>query len=146
MPDTGVKKYNEMDQPRPDFSHLSKSELNEIKNKLARLGLEIAQAENRRPGEGSGSSLDSQLDNILADIMSKTAGHVTTEVEPLLVGEEQNKPRRVVVTGMGTVNPLGHNLEEYWNGLKKGHSGITRMSLIDPSKYPTHVAGELKDR
>ncbi|HEX2910119.1 MAG TPA: beta-ketoacyl-ACP synthase II [Chloroflexia bacterium] len=133
-----------MSQERPDFNHLSKTELNEIKNKLARLGLKIADAENHVPGEG-GPSLESQLDDLLADIISKASGHSEVQPEPLLAGTEQDKPRRVVVTGMGTINPLAHNVEDFWNGLKKGQSGIARMTLCDPSNYPTHIAGEVKD-
>ncbi len=138
-----------MDQQKPDFSGFSKNELNEIKNRLARLGLKIAEAENRLPGEGGGSpaSLDEQLDDLLADIMGKPkpSGRIATEVASVLLDQEQPKPRRVVVTGMGTVNPLGHNLEEYWQALKKGQSGITYLSRVDPSAYPTKIGGEVKD-
>jgi 3-oxoacyl-[acyl-carrier-protein] synthase II len=81
--------------------------------------------------------------------MHKTTGKIgvviETSVDPLMVGLEQDKPRRVVVTGLGTVNPMGHNIEDYWQGLKKGQSGIARMTLVDPSAYPTQVAGEVKD-
>jgi 3-oxoacyl-[acyl-carrier-protein] synthase II len=132
-----------MDQKRPEFD---KEQLIEIKNRLARLGMSLLEAENRAPGEG-GSSFDSQLDDLLADIVHKAspAANITTQPEPLLLGEEEPKPRRVVITGLGTVNPLAHNIEDFWNGLKKGQSGITRMTLTDPSNYPTHVAGEVKE-
>ena len=137
-----------MDSEKPDFSNLSKAELTEIKNKLARLGLKLAEAENREPGEGSGS-LESQLDDLLADIMNKTGNKIgvaiETRVDPLMAGIEQDKPRRVVITGLGTVNPMGNNTEEYWQALKKGQSGIARMTLTDPSNYPCQVAGEVKE-
>lgn len=136
-----------MERNKPDFSGLNKNELAELKNRLARLGLNIAAAENRAPGESGGASLDSQLDDLLADIINKVEGRggVRTEVEPIMAGTEQDKPRRVVVTGMGTVNPLGQSVEEYWQGLKKGQSGIARMTLCDPSAYPTQIAGEVKE-
>ncbi len=133
---------------KPNFENLSRTELNDIKNKLALLGLKLAEAENRGPGENSGS-LESQLDDLLADIMSKTDHKggvaIETEVDPMLVGLAQDKRRRVVVTGMGTINPLAHSVEDFWEALKKGQSGITYMSLIDPSKYPCQVAGEVKE-
>lgn len=52
---------------------------------------------------------------------------------------------RVVVTGMGVISPIGINVEDYWNNLKKGVSGIDSISSIDTSKYNVHVAGEVKD-
>lgn len=53
--------------------------------------------------------------------------------------------RRVVVTGMGVVSPLGNTLEEFWTRVVAGESGIARMTLADPEKYPCQVAGEVKD-
>ncbi len=137
-----------MDAQRPNFSNLSKAELTDYKNRLARLGLKLVEAEMHEPGDGT-TSLESQLDDLLADIMSKSTGRtgvvMDVKPEPVLMGLEQDKPRRVVITGLGTVNPLGHNLEEYWQALKKGQSGVTRLSLIDPSAYPSQVAGEVKE-
>src|SRR5690348_3340821 len=52
---------------------------------------------------------------------------------------------QVVVTGMGTLNPLGNNLEEYWSKLVAGKSGINRIKRFDPGAYPTQIAGEVKD-
>ncbi|MFH5884213.1 beta-ketoacyl-ACP synthase II [Halalkalibaculum sp. DA3122] len=53
--------------------------------------------------------------------------------------------RRVVVTGMGALTPLGHNVNDYWNALKAGTPGATRISKFDPSEFRTQVACELKD-
>ncbi|MBM4409766.1 MAG: beta-ketoacyl-ACP synthase II [Chloroflexi bacterium] len=53
--------------------------------------------------------------------------------------------RRVVVTGMGVVSPLGDTLEEFWTRVVAGESGIARMTLADPEKYPCQVAAEIKD-
>ncbi|MDR8393704.1 beta-ketoacyl-ACP synthase II [Aliifodinibius sp. S!AR15-10] len=53
--------------------------------------------------------------------------------------------RRVVVTGMGALTPLGHNVNDYWNALKEGTPGATRISKFDPSQFRTQVACELKD-
>ncbi len=52
---------------------------------------------------------------------------------------------RVVVTGMGTVNPLGHDIEEFWSAIKAGRSGIGPITKFDASEYPAKIAGEVKD-
>jgi len=53
--------------------------------------------------------------------------------------------RRVVVTGMGTVNPLGHDVETFWSRIKAGQSGIGPLTKFDASAYPARIAGEVKD-
>ncbi|MDA0765476.1 MAG: beta-ketoacyl-ACP synthase II [Verrucomicrobia bacterium] len=53
--------------------------------------------------------------------------------------------RRVVVTGIGVVSPLGNDLATTWDGLKNGRSGIGRITLLDPEAYPCQIAGEVKD-
>ncbi|MEK7874413.1 MAG: beta-ketoacyl synthase N-terminal-like domain-containing protein, partial [Chloroflexota bacterium] len=57
----------------------------------------------------------------------------------------RRRDRRVVVTGMGVISPIGNTLEEYWRGLLTGKSGIARVTFCDPSDYPTKIAGEVKD-
>lgn len=52
--------------------------------------------------------------------------------------------KRVVVTGLGAVTPLGNNLNEYWEGLLNGRSGIAPISLFDPSRHACQIAGEVK--
>lgn len=52
--------------------------------------------------------------------------------------------RRVVITGMGAITPLGLNVEEYWQGLKEGRSGVGFITLFDASLYPVKVAAEVK--
>lgn len=51
---------------------------------------------------------------------------------------------RVVVTGMGAVTPLGLSVEETWRNLVLGTSGIGRITLFDPSGFPSQIAGEVK--
>ncbi len=53
--------------------------------------------------------------------------------------------RRVVVTGLGAVTPVGIGKEEYWKALLAGKSGIERITRFDPSDYSTQIAGEVKD-
>ncbi|MAT47964.1 MAG: beta-ketoacyl-[acyl-carrier-protein] synthase II [Verrucomicrobiaceae bacterium] len=52
--------------------------------------------------------------------------------------------RRVVVTGIGAISPLGHDLDDTWQGLKEGRSGIGRIEQCDTSEYPCKIAGEVK--
>ena len=53
--------------------------------------------------------------------------------------------RRVVVTGLGALTPIGNNIEEYWNGLINGVSGAAPITYFDPSKFKTQFACELKN-
>lgn len=57
---------------------------------------------------------------------------------------DREKRRRVVVTGMGAVTPLGLTVDEYWRGLIEGRSGIGPLTLCDPSDLSCKVAGEVK--
>ena len=52
--------------------------------------------------------------------------------------------RRVVVTGMGIISPLGLCVKDFWESLKAGVSGADRISVFDPSDYPTQIAHEVK--
>ena len=53
--------------------------------------------------------------------------------------------KRVVITGLGTVNPLANNVKDYWERVKACENGITRITRFDPSDHPSQVAGEVKD-
>ncbi len=54
-----------------------------------------------------------------------------------------NGRKRVVVTGMGAVTPLGSSIPDYWASLVAGKSGIGPMTLVDPTEYPCKVSGEV---
>lgn len=56
-----------------------------------------------------------------------------------------SNPKRVVVTGLGALTPMGNNLEDSWNNIKNGVSGAERITHFDPSQFRTHFACELKD-
>jgi len=53
--------------------------------------------------------------------------------------------RRVVVTGLGAITPLGNTVEEFWKGLCEGKSGIDRISKFDVTEYPCQIAAEVKN-
>ena len=53
--------------------------------------------------------------------------------------------RRVVVTGMGMLSPLGNDLASSWDGIVNGRSGIGPVTSFDASTYPTRIAGEIRD-
>jgi 3-oxoacyl-[acyl-carrier-protein] synthase II len=55
------------------------------------------------------------------------------------------KEHRVAVTGLGVVAPVGVGLEEFWEGLKAGRNGVSRVTHFDPTDFPSHMAAEVKD-
>ena len=52
--------------------------------------------------------------------------------------------RRVVVTGLGTVNPTGNHVKESWEAVKAGKCGISEITLFDAGSFQVHFAGEVK--
>src|SRR4051794_35096060 len=52
--------------------------------------------------------------------------------------------RRVVITGMGTVNPLGRCVADFWEGLCRGRSGIGPIEQFDAGAFPVRFGGEVK--
>lgn len=56
-----------------------------------------------------------------------------------------NSTRRVVVTGLGAMTPIGNSVEEYWNGLTSGKSGAAPITLFDAEKFKTRFACEVKN-
>ena len=55
------------------------------------------------------------------------------------------KPRRVVVTGLGALTPIGNNISSFWQGLVNGSSGAAPITYFDASKFKTHFACEIKN-
>lgn len=53
--------------------------------------------------------------------------------------------KRIVITGVGVIAPNGIGKEQFWDALKKGKSGIRRITTFDPEPFPTKVAGEVTD-
>ena len=53
--------------------------------------------------------------------------------------------RRVVVTGLGTINPLGNSVESSWNSLISSNSGISKITKFEVDDYPCKIAGSIDD-
>jgi len=53
--------------------------------------------------------------------------------------------RRVVITGMGIVSPVGSRLDDAWSNVCEGHSGISLIDDFDASEFPTRIAGQVKE-
>lgn len=53
--------------------------------------------------------------------------------------------KRVVVTGLGALTPIGNTVQDYWNGLCNGVSGADMITLFDPEKFKTRFACEVKN-
>jgi 3-oxoacyl-[acyl-carrier-protein] synthase II len=51
---------------------------------------------------------------------------------------------RVLVTGLGAVTPIGNDVPSYWEGLRSGRNGVTRVTIADPEDLPVQIAGEVK--
>jgi len=52
--------------------------------------------------------------------------------------------KRVVVTGLGVISPLGNSVSSFWSALKEGKSGITKITQFDATDYDSKIAGEVK--
>jgi 3-oxoacyl-[acyl-carrier-protein] synthase II len=53
--------------------------------------------------------------------------------------------RRAVITGLGAISPVGSTIDDFWNNLLAGRSGIRRITQFDPSDLPCQIAGEIPD-
>ena len=52
---------------------------------------------------------------------------------------------RIVVTGMGVISPVGNDIETFWRHLCQGKSGIVPVTSFDAEKFPSRIAGEVKN-
>lgn len=59
--------------------------------------------------------------------------------------ETPSSSRRVVVTGLGVVASIGHNVDDFWSSLVAGRSGISRISLFDPKDHASQIGAEVRD-
>jgi len=53
--------------------------------------------------------------------------------------------RRVVVTGMGVINPMGNDVESCWTAIKLGQSGVAYTTIFNARNFPTQISAEIKN-
>ena len=53
--------------------------------------------------------------------------------------------RRVVITGAGLINPLGHDIPTVWDAIQNGRSGVGYTTIFDASRFPTRISAEVKN-
>lgn len=53
--------------------------------------------------------------------------------------------RRVVITGLGCITPIGNNVQEFWKGIEEGKCGIDELTAFDTTDHKVHLAGEVKN-
>ncbi len=53
--------------------------------------------------------------------------------------------KRIVITGVGTISPIGLTVSESWKNALAGHSGVRRMTIVDPKEFSSQIAGEVKN-
>ncbi|HEX6288294.1 MAG TPA: beta-ketoacyl-ACP synthase II [Herpetosiphonaceae bacterium] len=86
--------------------------------------------------------LAEQLETIVGEVLGDEP---LAQPEPAFVGE-QDAQRRIVVTGIGVVSPIGNTLDAFWESLSKGRSGVGYNDLVPNYRdYPCHTAGLVRD-
>ena len=100
--------------------------------------------------------LPANVRHALIDELKGLNGHQQENLPPLpedallvalksaINGVTERKRRRVVITGIGAVTPVGNTATDTWNALVAGQSGITTVTQFDAAPYDSHVAGEVK--
>ena len=94
--------------------------------------------------EAATTVVDEQITQLLGGIEKKETAEVLPRTQPQREADEWRAKRRVVVTGMGAVTPLGLTVDEYWKGLIEGKSGVSKATICDLSSLSCQVVGELK--
>jgi len=88
--------------------------------------------------------VEKQIDELLKGIVKKEKADVLPKTSAKRERKEKKGKRRVVITGMGAVTPLGLTVDEYWKGLLEGRSGIAKATLCDLSSLSCQIVGEVK--
>jgi 3-oxoacyl-[acyl-carrier-protein] synthase II len=88
--------------------------------------------------------VEKQIDELLKGIVKKEKADVLPKTRTKRERKDKKGKRRVVITGMGAVTPLGLTVDEYWKGLLEGRSGIAKATLCDLSSLSCQIVGEVK--
>lgn len=92
--------------------------------------------DSKRPG---GAALQGRIEQ-----WPVSGGGMLVQTRRYALSNGQRQRRRVVVTGLGALTPLGLNVDEFWKGLIEGRSGIDQISLCDVTGFSCTIAGEVK--
>ncbi|HIC89419.1 MAG TPA: beta-ketoacyl-[acyl-carrier-protein] synthase II, partial [Anaerolineae bacterium] len=87
-------------------------------------------------------------ENLAQTIASGALGEMADRLDRALaaLGLDEEEPRqRVVITGIGAITPVGLSAPESWDAFVHGHSGVDTVTRVDPDKYPSKIAAEVKD-
>jgi 3-oxoacyl-[acyl-carrier-protein] synthase II len=85
--------------------------------------------------------LDPRIDELLDEVLEETP--VPQPARARL--DAWDEDRRIVVTGIGLVTPLGIGIDSFWSGVVSGRSGVRRITLCDPGESPCKIAAEVPD-
>jgi 3-oxoacyl-[acyl-carrier-protein] synthase II len=88
--------------------------------------------------------VEKQIDELLTGMSKQEPAQTLPKTRAKRERKEKKGKRRVVITGMGAVTPLGLTVDEYWKGLVEGRSGIGKITLCDTSTLTCQIAGEVK--
>jgi len=88
--------------------------------------------------------VDKQINDLLGSIAKEQTGEPSPKPRPKRTGKGKRERRRVVVTGMGAITPLGLTVDEYWQALVEGKSGVGKITLCDVTGLTCQIAGEVK--
>lgn len=103
-----------------------------------------ARAETGQQAEAVTTVVDKQIDDLLGSIAKEERGEPSPKPRPKRLGKGKRERRRVVITGMGAITPLGLTVDEYWQALVEGRSGIANITLCDVTGLTCQIAGEVK--
>ncbi len=97
-----------------------------------------------RQAEAVTTVVDKQINDLLGSIAKEERGEPSPKPRPSRAGKGKRERRRVVITGMGAITPLGLTVDEYWQALVEGKSGIGKITLCDVTGLTCQIAGEVK--
>lgn len=103
-----------------------------------------ARAKTGQQAEAVTTVVDKQIDDLLGSIAKEETAEPTPKPRPKRLGKGKRERRRVVITGMGAITPLGLTVDEYWQALVEGRSGIANITLCDVTGLTCQIAGEVK--
>jgi 3-oxoacyl-[acyl-carrier-protein] synthase II len=86
-------------------------------------------------------TIDAQIDRLLEEILIEQP---LPAINPISV-DDPDEDRRVVITGMGSITPMGIGNKPYWAGLAAGQNAVRRFIQFDSSDFPCQVGGEVTD-